>query len=285
MRLSADDFRSSPHKRVTLLGMSGVGKSTLAATLPSDKWFHYSGDYRIGTRYLEEEILDNIKTQCMRLPFVRDLLRSDSIYIRSNLTIDNLAPLSTFLGKIGDPNSGGLSLTEFKRRQALHHEAEISALLDVPKFIDKAARIYDLPHFLVDAGGSLCELDDPAVLDCLAQSSVLLYLKTSDEDESELIARARRSPKPLYYREAFLDEHLGGFMADRNIDYIAEIEPDDFVRWVFPKLFASRLPRYETIAKKHAYSVSASDIRTVRDEQDFVDLVCSAIAQHPGEGC
>ncbi|MEM9602978.1 MAG: ATPase [Pseudomonadota bacterium] len=283
MRLSASEFRSSTNKRVSLFGMSGVGKSTLASRLPRDAWFHYSADYRIGTRYLEEEILDNIKSQCMRLPFVRDLLRSDSIYIRSNLTIDNLAPLSTFLGKLGDPNRGGLSLPEFQRRQALHHDAETQALLDVPKFIDKAARIYDLPHFLVDAGGSVCELDAPEVLDCLTASSVVLYIRTSDQDEAELIERARLSPKPLYYRSAFLETHLAEYLRDRQHEYIAEIDPDDFVRWVFPKLFAARLPRYEQIAAEHAYAVSTNEVRAVRDEADFIELVCTAIDRHPTE--
>ena len=43
--------------------------------LPQSTWFHYSGDYRIGTKYLEEPILDNIKRQAMRVDFLRDLLR------------------------------------------------------------------------------------------------------------------------------------------------------------------------------------------------------------------
>lgn len=282
MRIAANQFKSASNKRVTLMGMSGVGKSTLAAKLPSDTWFHYSGDYRIGTRYLEEEIVDNIKSECMKLEFVRELLRSDSIYIRSNLTVDNLKPLSSFLGKIGDPNLGGLSLAEFQRRQALHHDAETHALLDVPKFIDKAYNIYELPHFLVDAGGSLCEIDDPEVIECLSSHSIILYIATSSEDEAELINRARSSPKPLYYRADFFEERLTTYMRDKGHDYVAEIDPDDFVRWVFPELFAARMPRYEAIASAHAYTVSTSEIRAVRDEADFIDMVCLAIDRHPG---
>jgi hypothetical protein len=48
---------------------------------PIEKWFHYSGDYRIGTKDLGEPILDNIKQQAMEVPFLKDLLLSDSIYI------------------------------------------------------------------------------------------------------------------------------------------------------------------------------------------------------------
>ncbi len=134
--------------------MSGVGKTTLAYKLPSSKWFHYSGDYRIGTKYLGEPILDNIKRQAMQVGFLRELLRNDSIYIASNITVHNLQPVSTFLGKIGRPDLGGLPVAEFKRRQRLHREAEIGAMRDVAEFIDKAQEIYGYDHFINDAGGS-----------------------------------------------------------------------------------------------------------------------------------
>ena len=63
MKLSANEFINSQHKRLTLLGMSGVGKTHLAKLLSkSDNYFHYSGDYRIGAQYLNNDILDNIKS-------------------------------------------------------------------------------------------------------------------------------------------------------------------------------------------------------------------------------
>ena len=130
-------FRNSPTRAVTLLGMSGSGKTTLASKLPRDRWFHYSGDYRIGTRYLDEPILDNVKREAMKIPFLADLLRTDSIYLCHNITISNLAPVALFLGMIGDPTKGGLPVEEFKRRQALHREAEIAAMYDVRAFIEK----------------------------------------------------------------------------------------------------------------------------------------------------
>ena len=105
MFMTREEFLAWPRRAITLLGMSGVGKTTLAYKLPSSSWFHYSGDYRIGTKYLEEPFLDNVKEQAMKVPFLRDLLRSDSIYISSNITVHNLEPISTFLGKIGASRS------------------------------------------------------------------------------------------------------------------------------------------------------------------------------------
>ncbi len=65
MRMAREEFLSWDHRAVSLLGMSGVGKTTLANKLPKARWFHYSGDYRIGTKYLQEPIMDNIKKKAM----------------------------------------------------------------------------------------------------------------------------------------------------------------------------------------------------------------------------
>ena len=123
--MSPTAFKAWSSKAITLLGMSGSGKTTLASKLPRDTWFHYSGDYRIGTRYLDEPILDNIKREAMKVPFLADLLRSDSMYICHNITINNLTPIASFLGMIGDPELGGLSVVEFKRRQALDRKSVV----------------------------------------------------------------------------------------------------------------------------------------------------------------
>ncbi len=273
MRLSPKEFRSWPNKSVTLLGMSGVGKTRLAVRLRRRNWFHFSGDYRIGTRYLDEAILDNIKLQAMQVPFLRELLRTDSIYIRNNITVDNLAPVSSFLGKLGNPQQGGLGLTEFKRRQALHREAEIAAMRDVPEFIRKASEIYGYKHFVNDAGGSLCELDDPQVLRILAEHTLILYIQATEQDEQELIRRAEEDPKPLYYRDAFLDEQLAIYLRDQGLAYVAQIDPDDFVRWMFPRLFYSRIPRYQAIAREYGYTLTTDELAQAKDEASFLRLV------------
>ena len=277
MRLSRQEFTEWDRKAITLLGMSGVGKTRLACILRKHHWFHYSGDYRIGTRYLDEPILDNIKHKLMNIPLLKDLMRSDSLHIRNNITVDNLDPVSTFLGKLGNPEAGGLGLTEFKRRQELHRQAEIATMKDVPEFIQKAHHVYGYDHFINDAGGSLCELDDPEVLKALSDNTLVLYIKASKHDEKELIKRAECSPKPLYYRESFLDEELAAYMSEKHLDYIALIDPDDFVRWVFPHLFYSRIPRYEAIAEQYGYTITTEEVAALQDENDFLQYIANVL--------
>jgi len=282
MKMSAQQFLDWESKSITLLAMSGTGKTTLANKMPKDKWFHYSGDYRIGTYYLDEPILDNIKSQAMEVPFLRQLLRSDSIYISNNISVDNLSVVSSFLGKLGNPALGGLSLAEFKRRQQLHHNAEIAAMNDVPDFIRKAHAIYGYKNFLNDAGGSVCELDSPEVLATLAEHSLIIYIKIPTSLEQTLVERAKKDPKPLYYREAFLDEHLARYLTLKGYQSTDEIIPDDFVSWIFPCLFQARLPRYEAIARDYGYTLEADEVATVKNEADFMQLIANALDKQQG---
>ncbi len=279
MKLSPKKFYDWQHKAITLLGMSGVGKTSLAYNLPQNTWFHFSGDYRIGTKYLEEPILDNVKKEAMKIPFLRDLLRSDSIYITSNITVHNLVPISTFLGKIGNPELGGLPVDEFKRRQRLHHDAEVGAMRDVADFVVKAREIYSYPHFVNDAGGSVCELDDPRVIETLAKHTVIVYIRADKSAEEKLIARARSNPKPLFYREDFLNPCLAEYFYLKKISSADEIVPDEFVQWIFPKLWAFRKPRYEAIVEKYGYAIESDEAEQVKSESDLLGLIAQALKQ------
>jgi len=277
LKFTVEEFRAWKHKKVTLLGMSGVGKSYLSARLHGENWFHYSGDYRIGTRYLDEHILDMIKQQAMQVPFLKELLRSDWIYFRNNIRVDNLGPVLSFIGKLGNPELGGVELNEFIRRQAIYRQAEIDAMLDIPDFIQKAEQIYGYPHFVNDVGGSLCELDEPGVIQPLIDNTMILYIKIDNQDQEDvLIQRAQTSPKPLYYRPEFLQEQLAIYFEENNLQYAAQIEPDEFARWIFPRLFHSRLPRYDDIAQ-HGYTVTSDEATQVENENDFLQLLELAI--------
>lgn len=280
MKFSIEEFRAWENKKVTLLGMSGVGKTYLSTLLCGHNWFHYSGDYRIGTRYLDEPILDIIKQQAMQVPFLHELLRRDWIYIRNNIKVDDLGPVLSFVGKLGDPEQGGVALEDFVYRQAQYREAEIAAMHDVPEFIRKSQQIYGYRHFVNDVGGSLCELDEPSVIDLLVQHTLILYIQVTDEaEEQKLIERAQSDPKPLYYRPDFLKQQLEIYLQENDMGYAAEMDPDEFTRWIFPRLFHSRIPRYQAIAEPHGYTVTSQEVSEVRDEADFLQLLESVISR------
>jgi hypothetical protein len=279
-----DAWHAARHKRVALFGMSGLGKTHTAAMLRDQAdWFHYSVDFRIGTRYMGEHIVDNFKREAMRNPFLRDLLRSDSLYIASNITFGNLAPLSTYLGKPGDPAKGGIPFEDYVERQRQHRAAEVAAARDALLFMEKARNIYGYDHFVCDTSGSLCEVtdpDDPAdpVLSELAGALLLVWIRGTEANVEELARRFERAPKPMYYPEGFLrglwEEHLAATGAAPDA-----VDPDAFIRAGFRRLLAHRLPRYEAIARRWGVTVEAEEIAALRGPADFEALIATAIAR------
>ena len=277
MRLSATEFFQSKNKRLTLLGMSGVGKTHLSKLLSNeDKWYHFSGDYRIGAEYLNEAILDNIKQNVKQDDWLAGLLSNNSISIQNHITFDNLSSVSAFLGKVGNPEQGGLPIDEFTRRQALHRQAEVNTMLDVPKFIGKSKQ-QGFNHFINDAGGSLCELDDDKVYQTLAEHTLILYIRASKTNESALIERAQTHPKPLYYQAEFLKAQLEVYLAENGLTYAAQINPDAFVGWIFPRLLAHRIPKYEAIADKYGYTIDSEDLYQCKNADEMCELIHGAL--------
>jgi shikimate kinase len=277
MKLSANEFINTKNKRLTLLGMSGVGKTHLAKLLSKqDKYFHYSGDYRIGSEYLNTDILDNISTRIKQDNWLKGLLDNKSISIQNNITFDNLSSVSAFLGKVGNPELGGLPIDEFIRRQELHKQAEIQAMLDVPKFINKANN-NGIDNFINDAGGSLCELDDEKVYQTLAQNTVILYIRASKNNESVLIERAQTCPKPLYYQAEFLQQQLTIYLTKNQFTYVAQIDPNAFASWIFPRLLAHRKPKYSRIAKQYGYTIDSENLYQCNNADEVLELILSVM--------
>ncbi len=279
---TAKDWLEAPRKRLMLFGMSGLGKTYISNLLrATGGWYHYSVDYRIGTRYMGEHIVDNFKREAMRSPLLRDLLMSDSIYIGSNITFNNLAPLSTYLGKPGDPTRGGLSFAEYMARQEQHQRAEVAAMLDTGHFIDRAQDIYGYDHFVCDSSGSICEVVDPEdpvdpVLTALSEEVLMVWIKGSEAHTAELVRRFDRAPKPMYYQPAFLRAAWDAYRAETGQDE-ARIDPDAFVRWTYARALAHRQPRYAAIADRWGIRVTAEDVAQVRTAGDFDGLIAAAL--------
>lgn len=277
------DWTGAAHKRVLLFGMSGLGKTWLATMLRgAGPWFHYSIDYRIGTRYMGEYIADNAKAHAMQVPFLRELLMTDSIYIGSNISFHNLSPVSTYLGKPGDPAKGGLDYAEYTRRQGQFRAAEIAALLDTGYFIDRAERLYGYPHFICDTGGSICEWvdpDDPAdpVLTALADHTLMVWIEGTEAHTAELIRRFDRAPKPMSYRADFLDRVWHDYLQRHDGDATC-VDPDAFIRFTYAQALAHRQPIYAAMAQKWGVRVTADAVAAVTSPADFDALIARAIA-------
>ncbi len=275
---SRDIWTQSSSKKVSLLGMSGLGKTRVSNLLQSRfQWFHYSVDYRIGTRYLGEHIVDNFKQEAMKNSFLRGLLLSDSIYISSNLTFNDLSPLSTYLGAPGSSSGGGIDITTYIKRQQQHREAEIASVLDTKKFIEKSTEIYGYKNFVCDTSGSICEVVNPLersdpLLNHLSSNTLIVLIQGLEKHNQELIRRFSEDPKPIYYNTSFLQKKWQSF---KNLHGITdeEVNPREFALFCFEDLLKHRAPIYKKIAENWGISIQADDISKVRDEKDFIELI------------
>ena len=279
---TAREWLQAERKRLLLFGMSGAGKTRIGTMLRnSGNWFHYNIDYRIGTRYMGEFIADNAKAEAMKVPFLRDLLLSDSIYIGSNLTCDDLSPVSSYLGKPGSTGNGGLPMAEYMRRQAQFRRSEISALLDTEYFIDRSRRLYRYPHFVCDTGGSVCEWVNPhdpedPVLTKLSQHTLMVWVQSGERHMTDLIKRFDAEPKPMAYQPEFLSFIWNEYLAEHGCDE-TDVNPDSFIRWAYARALAHRQPRYAAIARAWGITVDADILGACHDECDIVNAIAEAL--------
>tara|TARA_B100000780_G_scaffold275828_1_gene243246 strand:- start:1198 stop:1935 length:738 start_codon:yes stop_codon:yes gene_type:complete len=234
---SASEFLNAPHKALTLMGMSGVGKSHLSSMMREWGWFQYSCDVEIGTRYLADHI------ECA-------------------ISADDISAVSGFISKPGD-----LPLAEFKRRQGLYYAAECAALARVPDLAAGHAK------FVNDSTGSICEIEDEELIAALGRASLFVYIKASKDEEIAMLKRAQEYPKPLFYPpglfQAWVDEYCQIFGL-RDAD---ALPPDDFMRWVFPRLFETRLPKYQALAERFGVTVHTDDLYKIESECDLLSVI------------
>lgn len=278
---SANDWLNAPRKSVLVFGMSGLGKTHMSNLLrASGSWFHYSIDYRIGTRYMGEFIADNAKAEAMKVPFLRDLLMSDSIYIGSNITFENLSPVATYLGKPGNPDMGGMPMVEYQRRQEQFRQAEIAALTDTSRFETRAEALYGYPNFICDTGGSICEWVDPEddndpLMQELSKHCLMIWIKGDEAHTQELIRRFDRAPKPMAYQPEFLAQVWQEYLTEQDCTE-DKVNPDDFIRFTYARALAHRQPRYEAMSR-WGITVTADQVAGLKTPQDFDDLITNAL--------
>lgn len=253
---------------ITLLGTSGVGKTTLAALLKQGGWYHYSGDYRIATRYLREPIQDWLRAQLREEALLWSLLQQDALKLEGKVRIDNLAILSAFVGKLG---RDGYDFATFRERQALFATAEMEAMRDVRMF-KKRAEALGFHAFINDAGGSICEIDDTVLLQDLAQETLFVYLDTDEALYQELMARAQRYPKPICYHPDFLEKTVHAY-ATQTGTQPDDFDSDAFIRFVMPQMMAHRRERCLRLAQQYGVVLNAREVWRLKSAAAFEELL------------
>lgn len=257
MKLTAEEFMAQSPKSITLIGMSGAGKSYLSEKLAGWGWFNYSCDYLIGTKYLKEVAAE-----------------------AGNISPGDIRSLSAFVGRIGNRKKGGFGLEEFRQRQKLYYKAECDALRDMGKSLESAKAAGK--NFVNDSAGSLCEIEDEELINGLGKQTLFVYLKISQQDHAELLERAIREPKPLYFPPGFFDERRQAYMDKFDIGAVDNIDPDEFLRWIFPYLFEARLPKYKELAGKYGVKLPVAEIKDVSSEEEFLNSIAKALDEQRG---
>lgn len=229
---------------VTLMGMSGVGKSHFSKMLAEWGWQRYSCDEEIGKVLLNDHSGD-------------------------------ISFLTELLGKLGDPAKGGYALEDFKKRQKMYGDAEAAVTLAMGEAAAKADQ-----NFVYDSSGSLCELEDPAVMKHIDENSRVVYIRATPEHEKAVLARALTSPKPIFYPPSRFDSWVKQYLHEQGLSSAEEMDPTAFFTWVFPILFKERLPKYEMMSQKYGISISSEDLMKVKNEEEFLELIDSAAYAH-----
>ena len=257
---SKDDWLKSKKKKITLVGMSGLGKTFLAKMLHDKyQWVHYSVDYMIGSMYMKDLIFQN-----------------GNVSKINNFSIKNLSALSEYLGNPGNKLQDGLDFQVYVKRQREHRNAEISAMLNMGRFI-KANTLSDRMNFVCDSSGSLCEIVNPnnpndKILSRIAEQTLIILIKETDQHMDKLKSRFKKAPKPMYYNENFLNRIWQNFCSEKNVLH-SDVNPYEFSLYGFEKLISHRRPIYNMIAKNWGIEIPAADINHVKSEMDLNHLI------------
>ena len=225
-----------------------------------------------------EFIVDNFKAEAMKVPFLRDLLRSDSIKHRVQHHLRQPRPAldlsrpprqSATRAACRWPNtSAGRSSTASPRSRRCR---------TCRYFIERAHDLYGYDNFIADTGGSLIEVVDPddpedPVIKTLSEHTALLYIRGTEKDAAELVRRFKQLAQADVLPPAFLIKKWAEFKKLNKVTDDCDVDPDAFGAWGFEALLHDRLPRYQKLADNFGYTVEAADLATVRDGDEFIDL-------------
>jgi len=250
MPITKRDFNDIEHKVITLMGMSGVGKTYLSLILAEQGWFHHSCDLEIGTQYLGKEI-------------------EKTLGEKNTVVAEDLSQLSRYVGQLG---KGGLSLAEFKRRQQQYMKAECQTLHDLQDVVKNAIG-HGYENIVNDSTGSFCEIDDDLLLDSVDENSLIVYIRANAHEEKEVLKRAQEYPKPMFFSPERFDFWIDEYASDKKMTSTDEFDKDDFGRWVFPRLFENRLPKYQAIADKYGTTIPSEEFKEIKTAADFLNVV------------
>jgi hypothetical protein len=253
MPITVPEFNAISHKVITLMGMSGVGKTYLSCLLARQGWYHYSCDVEIGTRYLGGEL-------------VKTLGRPNTV------RAEDLSMLSEYVGRLGSRATGGLPYDEFKRRQNQYYRAECQSLRELPQIV-KQAHAQGYTNVVNDSTGSLCEIDDETLIASVDENSLIVYIKASADEEKKVLRRAQEYPKPMFFSPERFDMWVSQYLSDHSLSSVEDMNTDDFSRWVFPRLFENRLPKYQRIADTYGVTIPSEVFHGVHTPDDFLRVI------------
>ena len=175
MRYDFSDVVNLDTPIITLIGMSGVGKTYLSNILSDGGRHVYSVDEMIGLEL--------------------------SAYLDAPIDSKNdISALSYFLGTIDDFKRDPVT---FRQRQELYKVAEIKTLKAIWDEVSKKTE-----PCVIDTSGSFCELMEEEIIHQIGSDSAIVYLQANSAIKDVLLMRAYDHPKPLYFPPSFLEDTL-----------------------------------------------------------------------------
>ena len=221
---TAADWRRARQKRVALFGMSGLGKTRLSAMLREEAaWFHYSVDFRIGTRYMGEHIVDNFKREAMQpVPAPAPALGFDLHRLQHHLPEPRRrsrpisASRATSQGRdrvrgIPAPAAPAPRRRDRRhpRRAELHREGRARSTATTISSATPPAR----------SARWSTRSTRPTRCSPISPSATLpVWIRGTEAHLDELARRFDKAPKPMYYPEAFLTRLWSDYLAERRIE-------------------------------------------------------------------